>query len=443
MTAASDTQPAPSPSLVDTQEIIDRTAATRKKQESQHHFLWDHEELGVDVWTAAVSRMHEVYDRYDVVEVMFSGGKDSMAALEVAAHVARERDRLPLKVLYSDEEVTTSETTAYLERLRERADLDIDWLCFPITHRNACTSEDDAWWSSWAPEDEHLWVREMPPQALHLGNTPWYKDPGPGARPNFAQFTNHWSMARNPGKKIALVLGIRAGESLIRRQVVSYHAGDNWIIKVTPALHKVYPIYDWTTEDLWTAAAERGWDYNRTYDIYEMLGMALDDQRIGTPFADEPIERLPLWQETAPDIWDKMLKRVPGAESAGRYATTELYAYRSLPEKPEGATWPEFIRQVIENNQSEAFRTLTSHKIRSAIRMHYRKTSDPILQAAHPITGISWEELLRMAIRGDAKNRKFLAMRRGDPTKYAEALQQHREELLAQRRALREQRSKA
>ena len=44
------------------------------------------------------------------------------------------------------------------------------------------------------------------------------------------------------------------------------------------------------------------------------------------------------------------------------------------------------------------------------IAQHNKKTPDPIVKKTpHPITGICWEYLLKIAVRGDLKDRKQAA----------------------------------
>ena len=44
----------------------------------------------------------------------------------------------------------------------------------------------------------------------------------------------------------------------------------------------------------------------------------------------------------------------------------------------------------------------------SRLQLHYQKTKEPILpKTPHPVSGISWEFLLKIAVRGDFKGRKM------------------------------------
>lgn len=398
---------------------------------------WGTEPLGMSVWEAAKQRLHAAWDEYDKVEVMFSGGKDSMAILEASLAVARERDDLPLKVIFYDDEVISWETEDYVRRTYLRPEIDMSWFCVPVKQRNACTSEGLLEWFPWGPEDEEKWVRPLPLEAITLDDiTDWYTDPPtPTERPTFIEWTNFRAVRENPGKKVASVMGIRAGESMMRRGVLANQRVDNYVIHVAPSLDKIYAIYDWTTKDLWTAAAQFDWDYNLTYDLLEMRGTPPDQQRIGTPFGDEPLERMPEWAECFPDIWARTCQRVPGAATAGRYSTSELYAYKGLPPKPADISWPDFVREHVQRHADEGHKIRTAKKIQSLIRAHYRKTKDPILFEAHPITGCSWKLLLMIAIRGDTKNRKSAFSVQGNPEKYGLALAVHRENERRARRA--------
>ena len=48
-----------------------------------------------NVYEMAGERTNQLYDLFDHVCVMFSGGKDSTVILNIALQVARERNRVP------------------------------------------------------------------------------------------------------------------------------------------------------------------------------------------------------------------------------------------------------------------------------------------------------------------------------------------------------------
>ena len=213
------------------------------------------------------------------------------------------------------------------------------------------------------------------------------------------------------------VLGIRAEESLRRLQAVTNRENDNWIIQrkgehVAGANWKAYPIYDWKTEDVWTAPAQFNWDYNTAYDKQEMHGVKPSQQRMGPPFGQEPMRSLGQWHACWPELWDGMVYRVPGAATAARYSTTELYSSGEYPVKPDGITWPAYLMQLLAKRAPEEQRTLGA-RMAQCIEAHRKKTGGlPISESHyHPDSGCSWDYLAMICDRGDRMNRKDPAAR--------------------------------
>jgi hypothetical protein len=68
--------------------------------------------------------------------------------------------------------------------------------------------------------------------------------------------------------------------------------------------------------------------------------------------------------------------------------------------------WKEFIDyQLIKH--PEPYRSKIAKNINNFINSHYQKTSEPILATHHYSTGIGWNFLLKIAIRGDYKGRQI------------------------------------
>ncbi len=383
-----------------------------------------------DVMTLSLERVRHVYELFDHVAVMFSGGKDSTALLNITLQVAEELDRLPLRVIHIDEEAIPYDVEDYLRRMMADARIQMEWYCIPVKHRNAC-SADDPYWYPWAPEDKDLWVRPMPPEAIT--ELPGYDYQDPANRltiPEIAGLFFPPELGR-----CCQMLGIRADESMTRRNAVSHRTEENYIVEHKSGyggtgkplsysnIWKAYPIYDWTTPDVWTAPAIFGWDYCRYYDVLEMAGISHHQQRLAPPFGEEPFQRLWAYARTYPELWEKMVMRVPGANTGALYSRTELYSYGEYPEKPVDLTWQEFIAKLIRENHSGEKRRLVAERIKREIQAHKKKTKDPILaEVGHPDTGLSWKWLTMIAVRGDFKNRKQALTKRQPVEKYREAL---------------------
>ncbi len=385
--------------------------------EFQSKFLAKHE-VDKDVLELARERTEHAFRRFDHIAVSFSGGKDSTAVLNIALEVAERLDRLPLRAIFWDEEAIPYETEHYVRRVASDPRIELEWYCIPILHRNACSTEQPFWWP-WAPEVREKWVRPLPAEAItHLEGFPM--EP-PAARLSIPDcrgltFPPHLG-------ECGELMGIRADESLIRFRAVTRRHHENYIIQGTEAstagnVWKVYPIYDWQATDVWTAPAQLGWDYNQAYDLMEMAGVNHDAQRCSPAFGEEPLSRLWTYATCFPDVWDRMVDRVPGACAAARYARSELYSYRARAEPPPGMSWEEFLRHTIESHAPE-LRGRVAKQVRKWIHHHHKRTGEPIMvDAQHPDTGVSWKQLHLIAVRGDLKNRRSFDPGR-DPVKLA------------------------
>jgi predicted phosphoadenosine phosphosulfate sulfurtransferase len=56
------------------------------------------------VYEMALERIEYIFDEFENVSVNFSGGKDSTVTLNLALTVAEKKGRLPLKVMFIDQE---------------------------------------------------------------------------------------------------------------------------------------------------------------------------------------------------------------------------------------------------------------------------------------------------------------------------------------------------
>lgn len=346
----------------------------------------------------ARERVAHTFDRFDHVSVLFSGGKDSTVCLELALEEAIRRGRLPLDVVFYDEEALSWETIDYIDRTRKRLGVGMRWYCIPVKHRNACSTR-EPFWHPWAPEKRDLWCRPLPEGAITE-----LEGFDRRAIPECPPLIYPPSLGQ-----VGAVMGIRAGESLRRYRSVTRRVHENYIAQVHNAdwVYMVKPIYDWRTEDVWTAPNTLGWDYNRAYDVMEKAGISRHEQRVCPPYGEEPLRNLWMYSECWPDLWEKMLHRVPGANAAMRYSKSPVYGYSGTPEKPADVTWQEAIAGALEKWPRNVASNI-AHEIKLLIGQHNKDAGgDPIPEKEpHPKTGVSWPFLYSIALRGDLKGRR-------------------------------------
>lgn len=352
----------------------------------------------VNVYEEALNRIRYIYDRFDKVVVSFSGGKDSTAVLNCALKVARERNQLPLDVVFFDEEAIHPPTIEYVKRVADLPEINLQWYCLEFKHRNACSNEEPFWYT-WDKEKKELWVREKPEWAINY-------HPKFVKGMTFQEFAPHL-YDRSDGS-VAMMTGIRTQESLRRYQVIAKKKNEAFINSKSEGSqnqYRCFPVYDWSSEDVWLAVHKFNWDYNRTYDIFNQTKLYGDflHQRVCPPYGEEPLRGLWVYAECFPEMWHKMISRVKGAATAWRYGNTELYS--SAKSKPDHITWQEYLNVVIDSYDHDA-KNEVKKTVNGYIRAHKKKTTQPIHDSEpHPISGVSWQWLCTVATRGDFKGR--------------------------------------
>ena len=289
--------------------------------------------LDIDVLTAARQRVSHIYDTFDNVLVMFSGGKDSMATLEVTREEAERRGRLPLDVVFLDEEIIPPQVVDTVKWYREQDWLRMHWLTVPLKNQKYVlgTIEDIVMWGEGR---DH--VRERPK---------WGITGEPGMI--YRQHEMDGFVAKVVGLKgrLAFMLGIRAAESLIRFRSVVNKLNQNYICASTDARVKICkPIYDWLDDDIFKFLHEQGLPLS---EVYRAQWLAGDRMRVATPLHAEARHqnKIAAW---APEYVDRIRAIFPDFGTQLRYEKQADPRKRIAPYVSQGIDGAEhFINDYI------------------------------------------------------------------------------------------------
>lgn len=301
----------------------------------------------MNVYDATIERLDTIFRDFENVLVAFSCGKDSGVLLNLAYDYAIKNNLLhKLSFYYEDYEANYQSTHDYADRAFKNINVEKKyWLCLPISA--ACSvSMYQPRWIPWNPEEKDIWVRKMPnyDYVVNLDNCPYEFKIGTKGFDARIQFSQWFGSQYG---KTAVLIGIRAQESLTRRGIITsqhrknMHEDLRYSKTVDKNTINFYPIYDWITEDIWVCNYKYEYDYNKIYDLYYQAGLTIDQMRVASPFHISGQENLKLYRVIDPNNWGKMVGRVNGCNFGGIYGGTTAMGWRSIT-KPNHFTWKEY-----------------------------------------------------------------------------------------------------
>ena len=301
---------------------------------------------GMDVMEAGRRRFSWIFDEFKDVMVTSSGGKDSCIVMNLALDEATKRGRLPLKVLFIDQEAEWQGVVDYMRMLHADERINLIWLQCPLRISNAASEAQD-WIDCWGPDKEDQWMRPREPYTVH--ENPW----------DDHKFTHmFWWAATEYGADVVLG-GMRCEESPGRRLGLTGVAAHKW---VTWGMYEeewrgrqgpvtLHPIYDWYSHDVWKAMLENDWPYCRVYDQMYQIGVPFRNMRISSFCHSTALHSLTYLHELEPETWDRLQARLAGINGARhinlvRFAPTKLPLYKGSPIFED---WREYRDHLAEN----------------------------------------------------------------------------------------------
>lgn len=318
----------------------------------------DNRPKGENVYQLVQRRLKFLFNEFDNIYVSFSGGKDSGVLLNLCIQYIRENHlNRKIGVFHMDYEAQYQMTTEYVEQtLGENLDiLDVYHVCVPFKVVT-CASMYQTYWRPWDEEMHANWVRPMPKNCYTKEDFSFYKEDMWDY--DFQTAFAGWYHKRKDAVRTCCLVGIRTQESLDRWRTIhgnnrlnSYH-NLMWTRRLGYDLFNAYPLYDWTTEDVWVAYARFRWPFNQMYELYYKAGVPLERQRVASPFLCAAQETLKLYKAIDPNTWGRMLGRVNGVNFTGIYGGTRAMGWQNI-KLPKGYTWKEYMYFLLDTLPEE------------------------------------------------------------------------------------------
>lgn len=274
------------------------------------------------------------------------------------ANIIAKKYNKKFDILYIDLEAQYSLTIQHIYELKQLSQVrDFYHIALPLALRNAVSILQPKW-ICWERASKNLWVRDLPKDSINISNCPfpWFKE-GEEFEDFIIQFANWYQ--KKWGGRVACGVGIRTDESLNRFRTITFQTNKttfknkNWTTKISMGENYIevfnfYPIYDWSTEDIWGAVSKLDLKYNQIYELMYKNGLNIHEQRLCQPYGDDQRNGLDQFKALEYETWEKVVNRVNGVNFGNIYCrTTALGNLKSS--KPKFMTWKEYTIFLLES----------------------------------------------------------------------------------------------
>lgn len=278
--------------------------------------------------------------------VSVSGGKDSTVLFDLAWKIGQERGR-ELNCFFLDEEVVYQSTVDIVRDLMAKPSVIPHWWQSPYRTTNATSYEMpylNVWGEGeeWMRPQEDISFKEKVSIAVHNRD-------GDAFYQMVEYAESLWD------KSTALLIGLRSEESLNRYGAVTRNpaiSGVRWSSKSTGKAIKLYPLYDWTFEDIWTYLGTEQVPYNRIYDYQYVKGFNIPEMRVSSLIHENSHKCIADLQEFEPETYNALLRRVKGVHTAALYAK-EHQVFRAIKLPSAYKSWKDYRDFILDTLPEE------------------------------------------------------------------------------------------
>lgn len=275
-----------------------------------------------NVYEEAIKRMNMIFDYKEDVIVCMSGGKDSTVLFNLALMIARERGRLPLKVFWLDQEAEWQNTVDYMSEIMHMPEVKPFWFQIPFNFpNNLSISNGKESLMIWDPEQKDKWIHAQ--SDIAITECPFDFNINESRDVAFYTLINKLPdyCADKDSQSCAVLAGMRVAESLNRRTAIMFgeakFRGETWArgINKGSKCQVLWPIYDFTNDDIWTAIAKNHWEYNKCYDLMYRYGLSKHRMRVSALIHETAWGAIEMLHEFEKDTYNRFCARISGTST--------------------------------------------------------------------------------------------------------------------------------
>lgn len=355
-------------------------------------------ESSIDVVKAAEIRITNVFNNGLPVFMSFSGGKDSLCMAQLVYNLVQRGKINPsqMVVQFIDEEAIFPCIEKTVKNWRKRFILmgaKFEWYCLEVRHYN-CFNElsNDESFICWDREKEDVWVRQPPSFAIRSHQL---------LKPRVETYQDFLPRTCQSG---ITMTGIRTAESVQRLQNIATmtRAG-----KTMTAKHQIFPIYDWTNNDVWLYLLNEHVEIPDIYLYLWQAGTRKGQLRVSQFFSIDTARSLVKMNEYYPDLMERVIRREPNAYLAALYWDSEMFGRNSATRRSIEADSDkkDYKAELIKmfNNMDVYFTTEHKRQIASKYRNFF-------IRVAPIATEKDYKIIYEGLISGDPKLRTYRAL---------------------------------
>ena len=269
----------------------------------------------------AKNRISYLFDEFDDIVVSFSWWKDSTVVFYLTYEEAKKRNRLPLKVMFLDQEAEWTQTIEYIRAIHDLPGVEMIRVQVPFKVFNG-TSYDDQWLECWKEWDE--WLRDKEPNSIkeNVFGTDRFHDLFNGiARYIFGD--NKWCFvwwvrAEESPTRFLWLTGALTYKDITRGKVLNEKYNQ----------YTFYPIYDRSYTDIWKYINENWYKYNEIYDYQYRYWIPVLEMRVSNLHHETAVRCLEYLPEVDIQLYNKLSSRLSGISTRAKH---HFWAPDTLP----------------------------------------------------------------------------------------------------------------